>query len=65
MARRIEAVENDKSNKEGGWNARKGVWEPHTSVEGGANTIHYGIKLVPANKEIVDLVKKQGYITND
>lgn len=63
-ARRIRAVENSKTNPNGGWNEKEKRWYPHKSVEGGADTIAYGIKLSNGTPE-AELAKKQGYLTDD
>jgi len=63
-ARRIMAVENSKTNPKGGWNAKEGRWYPHKSVEGGADTIAYGIKLSNGTPE-AKLALKQGYLTDE
>ena len=63
-ARRIMAVENSKGNPNGGWNAKEGRWYPHGSVEGGADTIAYGIKLSNGTPE-AKLALKQGYLTDE
>jgi hypothetical protein len=63
-ARRIMAVENSKANANGGWDAKTGRWYPHKSVEGGADTIAYGIKLSNGTPEAA-LALKQGYLTDE
>lgn len=63
-ARRIMAVENSKASASGGWDARTGRWYPHKSVEGGADTIAYGIKLSNGTPEAA-LALKQGYLTDE
>lgn len=63
-ARRIRAVENSKTNPNGGWNEKEKRWYPHKSVEGGADTIAYGIKLSNGTPE-AELAKKQGYLTDE
>lgn len=63
-ARRIMAVENSKTNVNGGWDAKTGRWYPHRSHEGGADTIAYGIKLSNGTPEAA-LALKQGYLTDE
>ena len=63
-ARRIMAVENSKSNPEGGWNEKEQRWYPHKSHEGGADTIAYGIKLSNGTPE-AQLAIEQGYLTDE
>ena len=63
-ARRIMAVENSKSNPNGGWNEKEKRWYPHKSVEGGADTIGYGIKLSNGTPE-AKLALSQGYLTDE
>lgn len=48
----------------GGWNEAEGRWYPEGSVEGGAKTIAYGIKLSNGSPEAA-LAKKQGYLTDE
>lgn len=47
--KKVMSYENNKGLSEsiGGWNKQTQRWKPHKSVEGGADTIGYGIKLVP------------------
>lgn len=40
----IKSQENSKFNRHGGWNNAEQKWMPHTSVEGGLDTIAYGHK---------------------
>lgn len=61
---RIHRVENSKNNPNGGWDKQQQVWRPHTSVEGGAPTIAYGLKLNEGT-EAKALVDKQGYLTDE
>lgn len=61
--RRILALENNKNNRNGGWDSRLGIWRPHKSVEGGADTIAYGIKLDNGSNWAA-IAKKQGYLTD-
>ena len=63
-ARRIMAVENSKASASGGWDAKTGRWYPHKSIEGGADTIAYGIKLSNGTPEAA-LALKQGYLTDE
>ena len=63
-AQRIMAVENNKTNPSGGWNEKEQRWYPHKSVEGGADTIAYGIKLSNGTPE-AKLALKQGYLTDE
>ncbi len=63
-ARRIRAVENSKKNPKGGWNEEEQRWYPHSSYEGGADTIAYGIKLSNGSPE-AKLALKQGYLTDE
>jgi hypothetical protein len=63
-ARRIMAVENSKTNPEGGWNEKEQRWYPHKSYEGGADTIAYGIKLSNGTPE-AQLAIEQGYLTDE
>lgn len=48
----------------GGWNEAEGRWYPEGSVEGGAKTIAYGIKLSNGSPEAA-LAKRQGYLTDE
>lgn len=63
-ARRIMAVENSKASASGGWDQKTGRWYPHKSIEGGADTIAYGIKLSNGTPEAA-LALKQGYLTDE
>lgn len=63
ISTRLRALENSKDNPNGGWDAKKGVWYPHKSKEGGAKTIGYGIKLSNGDKW-AKLANEQGYLTD-
>ena len=63
-AKRIMAVENSKASASGGWDAKTSRWYPHKSIEGGADTIAYGIKLSNGTPEAA-LALKQGYLTDE
>lgn len=43
----IKGYENNKSNPKGGYNKDLNKWFPHTSLEGGEDTIAYGHKILP------------------
>jgi len=43
----IKKFENSKNYPRGGWDNESKVWRPHPSIEGGADTLAYGMKLDP------------------
>lgn len=64
IIRRLKVVENKKTDPNGGWDAKHGVWRPHKSKEGGAKTIGYGCKLSNGTKW-AKLAESQGYLTDE
>ena len=62
-ARRIKETENSKDNIKGGYNKINNRWYPHKSIEGGANTIAYGIKLSNGT-DWAKTALEQGYLTD-
>lgn len=68
---RIVREENQKLSKNG-YIAELDAWQPHKSVEGGAETVAYGLKLDSHNQAVLDELEKnknkkypKGYISND
>lgn len=61
---RIQAVENNKNNKSGGYDTATNRWYPHKSVEGGNDTVGFGFKL-GMNPEVDALINTQGYLTDE
>lgn len=55
-------VENSKSSSKGGWDNINKVWRPHNSLEGGEQTIGFGLKMYNGTPQY-ELYKTQGYLT--